>query len=107
MNKIAEFIKSRRKEEKVESICEIIAKTPWYRRQLTRDEFIHKKAKDGKFYVQHNEWHRTIWIGPYKDKDEAEEIITSYLEESKKSHLDRKIDSKVHSLKIEDELSFF
>ena len=106
-NNIGEFIKNRRKEIKEETITDKIRKLPWYRRPLERNEFTSRKGKDGNFYVQHVEWHKTIFIGPYKTVNEAEDIIDSYLSESQKIHLDKKLDSRVHSIQIEDYANFF
>ena len=90
-----------------ETLFEKINRLPWYRRQLDRNEFTYKKGKDGKFYVQHDEWHETIYVGPYKSVHEAEDIINSYLTESQKIHLDKKLDSRIHSVKIENHNDFF
>lgn len=107
MDEIGIFIKKRRKEVKVDSISDEIKKLPWYRRPLIKEEFITRKGKDNKFYVQHNEWHRTIWVGPYNTSKDAEDIIESYLDESQKAPLDKKLDSKIHSVQIEDVETFF
>lgn len=104
---IGVFVKNRRKEIKVESITDKIKKLPWYRRPLERHEFISRKGRDGKFYVQHNEWHKSIFVGPYKTVGEANDIIESYVCESNKIHLDKKVDSRVHSIQIEDYETFF
>lgn len=107
MNKIESFIKNRRKEEKILSTTEKLNNVPWYRRQLDRKEFTYNKGQDGKFYIQHNEWHKTIFVGPYKTVHEAEDVINSYIAESKKINLDKKVDSRVHSVQIENYNEFF
>lgn len=107
MDKIGIFIKNRRKEVKVETIADKVRKLPWYRRQLERKEFTYQKGNDGHFYVRHQDWSKTIWIGPYKTEGEAEAIISSYLTESQKTYLDKKLDNRVHSVQIENYESFF
>ena len=81
--------------------------TPWYRRPLKADEFISKLAKNGRYYVRHNEWGKTIWIGPYKDIKDVNNIIKSYVIESLKGPLNRKYNEEIHSVIIEDPDAFF
>lgn len=105
-DKIAEFVRRKHKiaTQKVE-IKEV--KTPWYRRPIERDAFTIKMGKDNNYYVQHNEWSKRTWIGPYKDTVEAHLIIESYVMESLKGTLDKKPMDSVHSLVIENENDFF
>jgi hypothetical protein len=81
--------------------------TPWYRRPLKADEFISKLAKNGRYYARHNEWGKTIWIGPYKDIKDVNNIIKSYVIESLKGSLSRKYNEEIHSVVIEDPDDFF
>lgn len=107
MEDIGVFIKKRRKEVKVETISDKINKLPWYRKPLNRVDFITRKGKDNKYYVHHNEWSKVIWIGPYDSTIDTESIIDSYLEESSKAPLDRKVNDKIHSIHIENYEEFF
>ena len=108
-DKIAEFVRRKRvihDDVKTVEIKEV--KIPWYKRPLAHDEFITKESKDGKLYVRHKEWSRRIWIGPYKNETETKEIIDSYVNESlRTTSLDKKVNSNVHSLIIENEKEFF
>lgn len=107
MDKLGNFIKNRRKNVKEETLADRMSKLPWYRRQLDKEEFTYRQGKDGRYYVQHHEWHETIYVGPYKSVNEAEDIIDSYVTESQKIHLDKKLDSRIHSVKIENLEDFF
>lgn len=105
-DKIAEFVRRKRKVEVKElEIKEV--KVPWYKRPIERTAFTIKKAKDGKFYAQHNEWSKRVWIGPYQTEDTTNKIIDSYVMESLKGSLDKKLSNSVHSVVIEDGDKFF
>jgi hypothetical protein len=108
---ISAFLKRRKaKIAKVQAtpLQEITPKpTPWYRRPLQSSEFRYKLAKDGNYYVRHKEWGRTTWIGPYEDMTAAETVIQSYVVESLKDSLDKKVDSSVHSIIIDNPEEFF
>lgn len=105
-DKIAEFVRRKRKAElKPIEIKEV--KVPWYKRPIERTAFTIKKAKDGKFYAQHNEWAKRVWIGPYQSEDATNSIIDSYVMESLKGSLDKKLSSSIHSVIVDDEKTFF
>jgi hypothetical protein len=80
---------------------------PWYRRPLDKSEFRYKLAKNGRYYVRHKEWGNTVWIGPYTTVDAVEKIIESYVVESLKDNLDKKTDSSIHSVIIDNPEEFF
>ena len=80
---------------------------PWYRRPLDKSEFRYKLAKNGRYYVRHKEWGNTVWIGPYTTVDVVEKIIESYVVESLKDTLDKKTDSSIHSVIIDNPEEFF
>jgi hypothetical protein len=108
---LIEFIKKRRKPTSLEiqtpKVGVAPAHIPWYRRPLSRTEFMFKLAKNGRYYVRHKEWSRGIWIGPYRNTVDVESVIGSYLEESLKGGLDKVVNSQIHSVVIEDENDFF
>ena len=106
---LSSFIKKKRKTSPVYPTRTIAVdeKLPWYKRPLERDEFIFKLAKNGKYYIKHKEWGKKIWIGPYDSLLSVENIITSYLLESLKGQIDKKVDSNVHSVVIQNEDEFF
>ena len=81
--------------------------TPWFRRPLGENEFTHKLAKNGRYYVRHKEWSERVWIGPYRDINDVKTIIQSYVVESLKSNLDKKMDSSIHSVIIDNPEEFF
>ena len=107
MDKIAEFVKKKRIIHNLEkpSIQEV--KVPWYKRPLNKSEFTTRQAKNGKFYVRHDEWGKKTWIGPYNNTSETNWIIDSYVLESLKEPLDKKTNNNIHSVVIEDENIFF
>lgn len=80
---------------------------PWYRRPIEKSDFITKTSNDGKFYIHHREWSEHTWIGPYKDDEEANEIIESYVTESLKDFLDKKPNERIHSVIIDSAIDFF
>jgi hypothetical protein len=105
-DKIAEFVRRKRRVELKEvEIKEV--KVPWYKRPIERTAFTIKKAKDGKFYAQHNEWSKRVWIGPYLSEEAVDNIIDSYVMESLKGDLDKKLPNSIHSLTVDDEKTFF
>lgn len=81
--------------------------TPWYRRPLQSSEFRFKLAKDGNYYVRHKEWGITTWIGPYESLTAVDDVIQSYVVESLKDSLDKKVDNSVHSVIIDNPEEFF
>ena len=105
-DKIAEFVRKRRKET-IKPIQIKESKTPWYRKPIERAAFSIKEGKDGKFYAHHNEWSKRIWIGPYKTKDDANQVINDYVMESLKGNLYGKKESSIHSTIIENDKLFF
>lgn len=105
-DKIAEFVRRKRKvQTQTVEIKEV--KTPWYRRPIEREAFSIKKGKNGKFYAQHNEWSKRVWIGPYNSEDAVNKVIDSYVEESLKGSLDKKLSNSIHSVIVDDEETFF
>jgi hypothetical protein len=110
-SELSQFIKRRRKPTSLElskpTTHVAQEKLPWYKRPLERTEFMFKMARNGKYYIRHKEWGKGIWIGPYINVVDVENVIGSYLVESLKQPLDRKTNSNVHSLTIDNETEFF
>jgi hypothetical protein len=110
-SELSQFIKKRRKPTSLEITKPVThvtqEKLPWYKRPLERTEFTSKMARNGNYYIRHKEWGKGIWIGPYTCVADVEKVITSYLVESLKQPLDRKVDNNVHSLTIDNEEEFF
>ena len=109
-NKISDFITKRKTIKKVEMPeVQSIDKVPWYKRPLEKGEFKYRLAKNGKYYIRHNEWSEVVWIGPYNNPSEVESIVNSYIEESLKNPLDRKFlnHGVVHSVTIDNPSTFF
>ena len=106
-SKLKEYISKRRKAipEKPVEIKQV--KLPWYQRPLMKEEFVTKKGRDKKLYIRHPEWSETIFIGPYKNMKEVDEVINSYVDVSLQMTLERKLDSRIHSIKIENPKEFF
>lgn len=63
---------------------------------IQKSDFI-KKESDGNFYAQHKEWKKNIWIGPYSTEKELDNVINSYVTETKKDILHRDI-KNIHSV---------
>lgn len=110
-NEISTFIKKRRAKNsfvKPASVEPVSAKPiPWYKRPLAKEEFSHKLAKNGRFYVRHHEWLTNVWIGPYRNMEDVKAIIDSYVVESLKSSLYKKYDENIHSVIIDNPEEFF
>jgi hypothetical protein len=110
VDKIAEFVRKKRviHDDEVKNVEIKEVKIPWYKRPLEASEFVTRKGKDKKYYVQHNEWSKRVWIGPYNNENEAKSIIESYVFESlRTASLDKKTNNKIHSIIIENEKEFF
>jgi hypothetical protein len=105
--KLKEYIAKRKKTASLKPVEVKTVKQAWYQRPLQEDEFIVKKGKDNKFYIRHDEWSETIFIGPYKDTYDVNEIIKSYVKASLEMSLDKKLDSRVHSISIDNPKEFF
>jgi len=108
-DKLKKYIDKRRKMRVGVSQVETSSPKPvlWYKRPLDHSEFLTSKGKDGKLYVRHKEWFRKVWIGPYTSTEETQEIIDSYVNTSLKLGIQSKIDSRVHSIIIENPDEFF
>lgn len=107
MNKIEEFVRKKRVVKDPQNVEIKEVKLPWYKRPIERKAFSYRKGKDNKLYVRHNEWSKHTWIGPYNTKNDVDRIIDSYVSESLKAPLDRKVNYKIHSVIVEDETKFF
>ena len=104
--KLKEYINKRNRKTEYPVIGIKPVKMPWYKRELLPIEFTHKKAKNGKFYIRHDEWSPNIWIGPYETESDVNEIVQSYVSASLTTGLSKNLDSRVHSLIIDD-ITFF
>jgi len=107
---ISRFIKKRR--AKSVTTCkkeEVTDKpVPWYKRPLTSDEFSIKLAKNKRYYARHNEWKYNIWVGPYNNVDDVNTIVKSYVTESLKGSLSKKLYNEgIHSVIIDNPDEFF
>jgi len=108
MSDISSFVAKHRRQVKSISIEEKVKQLPWYKRPIERGAFTSRKAKDGKYYVRHEEWAETIWIGPYKSMKDCDDIINSYVEKSSVKPLDRITpDREIHSVYVDDVDKFF
>jgi hypothetical protein len=105
--KLKEYISRRRKATAVKPVEVKEVKLAWYQRPIMREDFVTKKGRDNKLYIHHNEWSETIFVGPYNNTHEVTDIINSYIVASLEAPLDRKLDSRIHSIKIENPKEFF
>lgn len=105
---LTSFIEKKRRERVTLQTPKIEVKPiPWFKRPLDKVEFSFRKGKDGRYYVRHRDWLNSTWIGPYMSVYEVNEIIDSYVIESLRDTLDKKQDSRIHSLVIDDPEEFF
>lgn len=85
------------KEESVSKEETVIEKEKqWWQLPMKKALFKTKKH-EGKFYGQYEGWKECIWIGPYDTEKRLNDVIKSYVEETKKPVMDRNI-KNVHSI---------
>jgi hypothetical protein len=85
------------KEEPVSKEETVIEKEKqWWQLPMKKALFKTKKH-EGKFYGQYEGWKECIWIGPYDTEKRLNDVIKSYVEETKKPVMDRNI-KNVHSI---------
>ena len=111
-NELSKFINKRRKADsrlviKNSQDSASLHNIPWYKRPLDKNEFKHKLAKNGRYYVRHQEWSDRVWIGPYRDISDVNAIIESYVVESLKNTLDKKYNESIHSVIVDNPAEFF
>lgn len=80
------------KEEEIVTIKE----KRWWELPMKKTLFKTEKYK-GKFYGQYEGWSENVWIGPYDTEKQLNDVIKSYVEETKKPVMDRNIEN-VHSI---------
>lgn len=68
----------------------------WWELPMKKTLFKTEKYK-GKFYGQYEGWSENVWIGPYDTEKKLNDVIKSYVEETKKPVMDRNIEN-VHSI---------
>lgn len=71
----------------------------WWQLPINKKDFI-KKNIDNKYYGHHKDWKEHIWIGAYDSEKELDKVIKSYVDETKKPPMYRKIEN-IHSIIIE------
>ena len=85
------------KEEPVSKEETVIEKEKqWWQLPMKKALFKTKKH-EGKFYGQYEGGNEGIWIGPYDTEKRLNDVIKSYVEETKKPVMDRNI-KNVHSI---------
>jgi hypothetical protein len=105
--KLKEYINKRRSLKEIKTVEIVTVRPPWYKRPLFENEFVVKTGRNKKLYIRHNEWSKNIFIGPYNNLDETSEIIKSYIDASLEINLNKKLDSRVSSIRIEHPEDFF
>lgn len=85
--------------EVVEEVVEEKKEYKWFEIPIKKSDFVIKEH-DSKFYARHKEWKKNIWIGAYESEKEVEDVIKSYVKETKKPPIERKF-INIHSILIE------
>ena len=67
-----------------------IEEPKWFQKPISIDCFEIKESKNGKFYAQHKEWKKNIYIGGYDTKDELNKVLEDYCKNSKRSPMNKK-----------------
>lgn len=68
----------------------------WWELPMKKSLFKTQKYED-KYYGQYDAWKNDVWIGPYDTEKELNDVIKSYVEETKKPQKDRDI-KNIHSI---------
>lgn len=68
----------------------------WWELPMKKSLFKTQKY-EGKYYGQYDAWKNDVWIGPYDTEKELNDVIKSYVEETKKPQKDRDI-KNIHSI---------
>ena len=76
---------------------------PWWRKEINEEDFTIYKYKN-KFYAQHKDWDKEIYIGAYDSLDIVKDVIQKeYAEDSRLPLLQRSLDtSRIHSVIIKN-----
>lgn len=85
----------KRKQTLIKEVVTIKEKR-WWELPMKKTLFKTEKYK-GKFYGQYEGWSENVWIGPYDTEKQLNDVIKSYVEETKKPVMDRNIEN-VHSI---------
>ena len=94
-DKISELKKKKEEAFSKEEVVTIKEKR-WWELPMKKTLFKTEKYK-GKFYGQYEGWSENVWIGPYDTEKQLNDVIKSYVEETKKPVMDRNIEN-VHSI---------
>ena len=81
------------------SKVEIIEDKKWWELPMEKEKF-KCKSHEGKYYAQYEGWNKNLWIGPYETKKDLNNVIKSYIEETKKNVLERNIQN-IHSILLD------
>jgi hypothetical protein len=69
---------------------------------MTKDKFKVIEHTDNKWYAQYEGWKTNVWIGGYDTEKDVNDVIKSYIKETKKPPMYRNI-TNVHSVLLEIE----
>jgi hypothetical protein len=86
----------KRKQTLIKEEVVTIKEKRWWELPMKKTLFKTEKYK-GKFYGQYEGWSENVWIGPYDTEKQLNDVIKSYVEETKKPVMDRNIEN-VHSI---------
>ena len=86
----------KRKQTLIKEEVVTIKEKRWWELPMKKTLFKTEKYK-GKFYGQYEGWSENVWIGPYDTEKQLNDVIKSYVEETKEPVMDRNIEN-VHSI---------
>lgn len=86
----------KRKQSLIKEEIVTIKEKRWWELPMKKTLFKTEKYK-GKFYGQYEGWSENVWIGPYDTEKQLNDVIKSYVEETKKPVMERNI-KNVHSI---------
>lgn len=86
----------KRKQSLIKEEVLTIKEKRWWELPMKKTLFKTEKYK-GKFYGQYEGWSENVWIGPYDTEKQLNDVIKSYVEETKKPVMERNI-KNIHSI---------
>ena len=77
-----------------------ISISEWFEKPMTKDKFKVIEHTDNKWYAQYEGWKTNVWIGGYDTEKDVNDVIKSYIKETKKPPMYRNI-TNVHSVLLD------
>ena len=96
------ILKPKEEEKPKEEVKEVKKEVKWFEKPMTKDKFKVIEHTDNKWYAQYEGWKTNVWIGGYDTEKDVNDVIKSYIKETKKPPMYRNI-TNVHSVLLDIE----